>query len=388
VSLIHQVVSAIRDTPWYPALLPFLLASAVTCAAVPPSIWLARRVGAVDRPDGERRIHDLPTPRLGGIAMFAGFAIALAVFGGGVEERWHVVWVTAAITVAMAVDDVLRLPAWTKLVIEVGAGVLVALVGISIDFLGFRSHPTSIFDLGLLAAPVTVVWLVGMQVSINLLDGVDGVASGVVAIVSGVLLLAAINRLGPTTGIQNGVIVMSGALMGCCFGFLYWNMAPARVFMGDSGSHFLGVAVGTITVLGVAKVAVALTVLVPLLSLGLPIGDTAFAIVRRRRAGTGITGADAGHLHHRLLALGLSPRETALAFYLATTILGCIALGIFGHRKVLAIAALLLVAVLAVLVWRSRRRAGELTGRPLGRWLVLSGRRAVTSRARRGGEAD
>ena len=386
------MISALRDTPWYPALLPFLLACAVTCAAVPLSMWLARRVGAVDRPDAERRIHDEPTPRLGGIAMFAGFAVALAVFGSGVEERWDVVAVTAAITVAMAVDDVLRLPAWTKLIIEMGAGILVAALGITISFFGFRAHPASVFDLGLLAAPVTVVWLVGMQVSINLLDGVDGVASGVVAIVSGVLLLAAINRLGPTegieNGIQNGVIVMSGALMGCCFGFLYWNVSPARVFMGDSGSHFLGVAVGTITVLGTAKVAVALTILIPLLSLGLPIGDTAFAIVRRRRAGTGIAAPDAGHLHHRLLALGLSPRETALAFYLATIVLGCIALGIFGHRKVLALAAVLLVVALVALVRRSRRRNGDLEGRPLRDWLLVSDREAVPSRTRRGGEAD
>jgi len=382
------VIAALQSAPWYPALLPFVLASAVTCAAVPLSMWLARRVGAVDRPDAERRIHDEPTPRLGGIAMFAGFAIALAVFGSGVEERWDVVAVTAAITVAMAVDDVLRLPPWTKLVIETGAGVMVVALGITISFFGFHSHPASVLDLGLLAAPVTVVWLVGMQVSINLLDGVDGVASGVVAIVSGVLLLAAINRLGPIEGIQNSVIVMSGALMGCCFGFLFWNVAPARVFMGDSGSHFLGVAVGTITVLGVAKVAVALTIVVPLLSLGLPIGDTAFAIVRRRRAGTGIAAPDAGHLHHRLLALGLSPRETALAFYLATTILGCIALGIFGHRKVLAIAAVLLVVVLVALVRRSRRRGGNLEGRPLRHWLLVSDREAVASRARRGGEAD
>ena len=382
------MISALRDTPWYPALLPFLLACAVTCAAVPLSMWLARRVGAVDRPDAERRIHDEPTPRLGGIAMFAGFAVALAVFGSGVEERWDVVAVTAAITVAMAVDDVLRLPAWTKLIIEMGAGILVAALGITISFFGFRAHPASVLDLGLLAAPVTVVWLVGMQVSINLLDGVDGVASGVVAIVSGVLLLAAINRLGPTETIQNSVIVMSGALMGCCFGFLYWNVSPARVFMGDSGSHFLGVAVGTITVLGTAKVAVALTILVPLVSLGLPIGDTAFAIVRRRRAGTGIAAPDAGHLHHRLLALGLSPRETALAFYLATIILGCIALGIFGHRKVLALAAVLLVVALVALVRRSRRRNGDLEGRPLRDWLLVSDREAVPSRTRRGGEAD
>jgi UDP-GlcNAc:undecaprenyl-phosphate GlcNAc-1-phosphate transferase len=380
------VIGAVPTAPWHTALLPFILASAVTVAMVPLTGWLARRVGAVDEPDAERRIHRQPTPRLGGIAMFAGFALALAIFGRDLEYCWQVVAVTGAITIVMAVDDVLRLPAWWKLIIETGAGVMVVLVGITVTFVGFHTHPGSLLDLGLLAAPVTVVWLVGMQVSINLLDGVDGVASGVVAIVAGVLLLAAINRLGPTAGVQNGVIVMSGALMGCCFGFMFWNIAPARVFMGDSGSHFLGVAVGTITILGVAKVAVALTILVPLVTLGLPIGDNAFAIVRRRRAGTGIAAPDAGHLHHRLLALGLSPRETALTFYLATTILGCIALGIFGHRKVLAAAAVLLVVALVALLWRSRRRAAEEDG--AAGWMLVPGRAAVPSRARRGGEAD
>jgi UDP-GlcNAc:undecaprenyl-phosphate/decaprenyl-phosphate GlcNAc-1-phosphate transferase len=381
------VIAALHALPWYPALLPFLLGSAVTLALVPPTIWLARRVGAVDRPDAERRIHREPTPRLGGIAMFAGFAVALAVFGRGIDGCWQVVTVCGAITVAMAVDDVLRLPAWSKLVIESGAGLLAALLGITVTFVGFHTHPGSLLDLGLLAVPVTVVWLVGMQVSINFLDGVDGVAGGVVAIVAGVLLLAAINRLGPGSEVQDGVIVMSGALMGCCFGFLFWNMSPARVFMGDSGSHFLGIAVGTITVLGVAKVAVALTILVPLVTLGLPIGDTAFAIVRRRRAGTRIDTPDAGHLHHRLLALGLSARETALAFYLATIILGCIALGIFGHRRVLAAAAVLLVVALGALLWRSRHRA-DLDEEAPPRWLLSGERVAVTSRARRGGEAD
>lgn len=381
------MIASLHAAPWYPALLPFLLGSAITVAVVPPTIWLARRVGAVDRPDAERRIHSDPTPRLGGIAMFAGFAVAMAVFGRGVDDCWQVVAVCGAITVAMAVDDVLRLPPWWKLLIETGAGLLVALLGITVTFVGFHTHPDSLLDLGRLAIPVTVVWLVGMQVSINLLDGVDGVASGVVAIVAGVLLLAAINRLAPGNQVQSGVIVMSGALMGCCFGFMFWNIAPARVFMGDSGSHFLGVAVGTITVLGVAKVAVALTILVPLVTLGLPIGDTAFAIVRRRRAGTGIAAPDAGHLHHRLLALGLSPRETALTFYLATTILGCIALGIFGHRRVLAAAAVLLVVALLALLWRSRRRADGGEQRAPG-WLLVDGRAAVPSRARRGGEAD
>jgi UDP-GlcNAc:undecaprenyl-phosphate GlcNAc-1-phosphate transferase len=373
-----------NSTSWSPALPPFLLASVVCMAAVPASMVLARRVGAVAEPDHSRHIHPEPTPRLGGIALFAGFAIALAVFGGPVESRWQVVAVCGAITVTMAIDDILNLPWWTKLALEVGAGTAVAALGITISFIALPYGHN--LNLVWLAAPVTVVWLVGMQTSINLLDGADGVAAGVVAIVAGVLLLAAINRLEPTAGVQNGVIVLSGALMGCCVGFLVFNVHPARVFMGDSGSHFLGLALGTITVLGVAKVAVALSLLVPLVALGLPIGDTAWAIYRRRRAGVSVAEPDAGHLHHRLLALGLTVRETAMAFYLTTAILGCIGLAIFGHKKVLAVAVVLLTFALVALLYRNQRRPMETPHDD--DYVILPGRAAVPTRARHGGEAD
>lgn len=375
------------DAAWLPAVPPFLVASVVCMLAVPLTIELARRLGAVDDPGEERRIHAEPTPRLGGIAMFAGFALAVALFGSGIPSRWQVLAVTLAITVAMAVDDILRLPPWTKLVLEVGAGILVAAVGITISYVALPGHEgADAVQLAWLSAPITVLWITGMQVSINLIDGVDGAAAGVVGIVAVVLLLAAVNRLGPHQPVQHDVIVLSGALMGCCAGFLVFNFAPARLFMGDSGSHFLGVAVGTITVLGVAKVAVALSLAVPLVALGLPIGDTAFAIVRRRRARIGIAQADAGHLHHRLLDLGLTVRETAIAFYLATAILGCVGLAIFGHKRVLFVAMALLLAALIALLRRNHRRGLDAAG--ADDFLVLNGRAAVPTRARRGGEAD
>jgi UDP-GlcNAc:undecaprenyl-phosphate GlcNAc-1-phosphate transferase len=214
-----------------------------------------------------------------------------------------------------------------------------------------------------LSAPVTVVWLVGMQVSVNLLDGADGVAAGVVAIVAAVCLLAAISRIGPAdheAQVQTGVVILSGAVMGCCLGFLVFNLPPARVFMGDSGSHFLGVALALITILGVAKVVVGLSILVPLIALGLPIGDTLFAIVRRTLAGRNPAAADAGHLHHRLRAVGMTPLETSVTFYLVTAILGCLALTIYGHHTIIFIALGLLVVSLIGLVWRSRRRTPRL----------------------------
>jgi UDP-GlcNAc:undecaprenyl-phosphate/decaprenyl-phosphate GlcNAc-1-phosphate transferase len=379
-------------SPWLTALPPFLVASAVCAAAVPASMWLARRTGAVAKPDGDRHLHGEPTPRLGGIAMFAGFAVAIAIFGSGITLRWQVLAVTAAITVAMAIDDILDLSWRSKLAIEIGVGVLAVLLGITITFLavpGAGVHSASLVDLGWLVAPVTVVWLVGMQVSVNLLDGADGVAAGVVAIVAGVCLLAAINRIAAPNDVQSGVVILSGAVMGCCLGFLVFNLPPARVFMGDSGSHFLGITLGVITILGVAKVVVALSLLVPLIALGLPIGDTAFAIVRRTAAGRNPAAPDAGHLHHRLRAVGMTPLETAVTFYLVTGILGCLALTIYGHRRIIDIALGLLVVSLVGLIWRNRRRAPRLPFVAADESDVLvEGRRSLPSHIHHGGEVD
>ncbi|MGI8848042.1 MAG: undecaprenyl/decaprenyl-phosphate alpha-N-acetylglucosaminyl 1-phosphate transferase [Candidatus Dormibacteria bacterium] len=352
---------------WLPALPPFLLASVVCIPGVVGSMWLAQRLGAVARPDDARHLHAQPTPRLGGLAMFAGFATAVLVFGGGVAARWPLLIVCGAVTVAMAVDDVVDLPWWQKLIIIAGAGVALFAMGINIPFIALPGG--HLLNLGWLAFPATVLWVSGMQVSINFLDGSDGVAAGVVAIVAVITMLAAINRVSGPGDVQSGVIVLSGALMGCCTGFLVFNLPPARVFMGDSGANFLGVALAVITIVGVAKVAVGLSILVPIVALGVPISDTAFAIVRRRRAGVSPATPDAGHLHHRLKARGMSAMETALTFYLATGVLGALGLAIFGHRKILDVAIVLLALGVFGLLYRNHRRQkrvepGAVAGRP------------------------
>ena len=285
--------------------------------------------------------------------MFAGFAVAIAIFGSGITDRWQVLAVTAAITVAMAIDDILDLSWRSKLGIEIGVGVLAVLLGITITTIAVPgAHTRSVWDLMWLAAPVTVVWLVGMQVSVNLLDGADGVAAGVIAIVAGRLPARRDQphrAARPDEQMQSGVVILSGAVMGCCLGFLVFNLPPARVFMGDFGQPLpRRRALALITILGVAKVVVGLSILVPLIALGLPIGDTAFAIVRRTLAGRNPAAPDAGHLHHRLRAVGMTPLETAFTFYLVTGILGCLALTIYGHRRIIDIA-----------LGTARRRAGR-----------------------------
>lgn len=379
----------IATAAWFPALYPFLVATGVCVVLVPLSAWLAHRVGAVAHPDRERHLHAEPTPRLGGIAIFAGFAVAVAIFGGNVAGRWPMLAICGVVTLAMVLDDILDLAWWTKLIIIVGAGVAVFAAGFAITFVAIpKSGGPDILQLGWLALPVTVLWVSGMEVSINFLDGADGVAAGVVAIVAVVTLLAAVNRITSPHDVQSGVVILSGALMGCCTGFLVFNLPPARVFMGDSGANFLGVALAIITIVGVAKVAVGLSLLVPLIALGVPIGDTAWAIVRRRRAGISPATPDAGHLHHRLRARGMTPMETALTFYFATGVLGCLGLAIFGHRKILDVAIGLLVIGLVALWWRNRRRTLAAPAAETDEPLTVGGHPTVAQRVHHSGETD
>ena len=339
---------------WHSAVLPFLVAAIVCIVAVPASMWLARRIGAVAVPDDERRLHAAPTPQLGGLAMLLGFGVAVIVFGGQIQSRWPILLVCLVVALVMAVDDMIDLPWWQKLVVILGAGAVFYALGISITFVDLPGG--HLVELGMFALPVTVLWVSGMEVSINFLDGADGVAAGVVGIVAMVALLAAVNRIVHPGDVQSGVVILSGALMGCCAGFLVFNLPPARTFMGDTGAHFLGVALAAITIVGIAKIAVGLSILVPLIALALPISDTAWAIVRRRRAGISPATPDAGHLHHRLQARGMTPMETALTFYLTTGMLGCVGLAIFGHRTILDVAIVLLVLGIAGLFWRNHRR--------------------------------
>ena len=174
-------------------------------------------------------------------------------------------------------------------------------------------------------------WLLGMQNTVNFLDGVDGLAAGVLCIVALILMLAA----GELNQIDN--VQLSGALAGTCAGFLLFNFHPARIFMGDSGAHFLGIALGMISILGVAKVAVAFALAAPVLALAVPIVDTGWAIVRRRIQKTPVGGGDRLHLHHRLQSFGLDARQTCYVFYAASALLGGLGLTLFGHGRILAV---------------------------------------------------
>ena len=332
-------------------MVPFLAALVCTAIAVLPARWLAFRLGAVAEP-GERRIHSQPTARLGGLAMYLGFGLSAALFSTN-PASLGLLLSAAIITTLMVFDDLGGVRPVFKLAFQVAASLLAIVVfGISIHFVGLPGGHQLILAPAV-AIPLTLLWFVGLQNTINLIDGVDGLAAGVVAIVAATLLLAAINRS------ESDIVILAGALIGACLGFLFFNWHPARVHMGDSGSNFLGFTLAALSVLSVAKGAIVLALVVPLVALAIPIVDTAWAIVRRRLRGRSIATPDTEHLHHRLLDFGLSPRETALVFYFGTAIFAAVGLAIYGHKKVLLGAILLMLLGILIIVVRRFRRTSR-----------------------------
>jgi UDP-GlcNAc:undecaprenyl-phosphate GlcNAc-1-phosphate transferase len=312
-----------------PAVLPLIVAFVVCALAVPLMIWLSRRTGMIAQPGG-RHDHPKPTPLLGGVAMYLGFAAALVLFLPHYKDTLGVLVVSGLAAVLLLADDRWHVRAAIKLGLQlVVAIVAIAVFGFKIASFGLPGE--QLVQLGWLAIPITLFWLLGMQNTVNLLDGVDGLAAGVVFIVAVTLLLAAAGLR------QVAYVQLAAALAGTCAGFLIFNFHPARIFMGDSGAHFLGAALALVSIVGVARVAVAFALVVPVLALALPIGDTAWAILRRRRQGTSIALPDLSHLHHRLQRFGLDPRQTCYVFYAASALLGAVGLTLFGHGRILAV---------------------------------------------------
>jgi UDP-GlcNAc:undecaprenyl-phosphate GlcNAc-1-phosphate transferase len=353
-----------------PGVGPAVVAFAACLLLTPLAIWAAHRTGFLAHPSRDRDIHTKPIAYGGGLAMFAGFAAACLVFLRHDPSVPGLLLLGGATAVLFVVDDRWGIPALVKLAIQ--AVIAVA----AVEVFGFEIHflflPLLHFpDLGLFILPITVFWILGWQNTSNLLDGVDGLAAGVVGITAIVLLVASAGR-------QPEVVALAAALAGACAGFLFFNFHPARIFMGDSGAYFLGLAIALLSVVGVAKVAVAAAIAVPVLAMGIPIADTVRSIVRRRRNGQAISQADANHIHHVLLQAGLSQRQTCILFYGASGILGAIGLTVFGHRRILAVVIVLTIVVLSTAVGERLRTSSRRVPVPFGRVMrqLLLGRAA------------
>ncbi|MBI4279946.1 MAG: undecaprenyl/decaprenyl-phosphate alpha-N-acetylglucosaminyl 1-phosphate transferase [Armatimonadetes bacterium] len=355
-----------------------VVALLVSHALVPMVRRLARRVGAVDMPGG-RRINRRPIPRLGGLAMYAGFvgALLLAIplsrpievtrSSGLLVIKVPVVPSAdlallgilvggTLITLVGAVDDVRGMRPGLKFLLQILCAAVLIPFGLSTLFV---TNPFSgILYLGRLGTVVTIFWVVAFTNVMNFIDGVDGLAAGIGAIGSGVLFVAASQR-GDVP-----VMLMAMALGGSCLGFLRHNFNPARIFMGDSGSMFVGYVLGAISVMGLYKSVAAISLFVPILALGVPILDAAYAIVRRYRSGQPIYLPDRGHLHHRLLDRGLTQRQTVLLLYLVSAFFGVGALVVAGVNRT---ASVITLGIIAAILYVGARRMGLLDRRPAAR---------------------
>lgn len=296
--------------------------AAVVCAALiaftltPPTRVLAFKIGAVDVPIDDRRMHTKPIPRIGGLAIFLSFLLTSLLFCE-YTPGLATIWFGGGLIVILGIlDDIYRLQAGLKFAVQTMAAVFAVLNGCVIDHINIGGE---YIMLGAFSYPLTVLWIVGLTNAINFIDGLDGLACGV-SLISSISLACVLFLQG-----GGNYAVITAILAGACLGFLPFNSNPARIFMGDTGALFLGYSMAVISVHGVFKLHAVLAFIVPLTVFAFPILDTAFAIVRRLVAGKSPFAPDRGHLHHRLVDMGFTQKEAVNILYAICGILGLVA---------------------------------------------------------------
>ena len=322
---------------WWLCAITFGLA-ALTCALVTPFVRkMAFALGVFDEPDDARRVHAHPTPRLGGIAIYVGFMLSLFTVLNlalthtteirrflSYQDLAHIIGLLFGGTLMLGVglwDDIMSMSPRRKFLAQLAvSAVAVVLYGFTI--VDVQMPKFGYLDLAWFAIPFSLFWYMGMVNAINFLDGLDGLVAGVSLIASVTLVVVSLWHN------QYLVAITMCALAGAMAGFLPYNYNPARIFMGDGGSLFIGFVLASAAVMGTEKKAVAISLIIPLLVLALPIVDTAATIFRRMRRGAPIFSADRGHVHHQLLDLGLSQRQAVNLIYAVCCLLGVIALAL------------------------------------------------------------
>lgn len=332
---------------WLKIVLSAALSFAISLAMTPQVKRFAEEIGAMDVPKDERRVHNHPIPRMGGLAIFMGFLASILIFSE-MDTKIMGMFIGATIIVGMgAVDDIVSLNAWVKLGVQIVAALVVIRCGVVFDAI---SNPNVLSDtmtisVGWLAIPLTLLWIVGCTNAVNLIDGLDGLAVGVSAISSLTMLVVSLFVSEP------GVAVVLGALTGACLGFIPYNLNPAKMFMGDVGSQFLGFVLAVMSMIGLFKLHTLITFLVPLMALAVPLADTTFAFCRRIIHGQSPFHADKGHFHHRLLAMGLNQKQAVAVLYGISAVLGLLAVLIAGASGVVKIVCIVIAFLIAISVW-------------------------------------
>jgi UDP-GlcNAc:undecaprenyl-phosphate/decaprenyl-phosphate GlcNAc-1-phosphate transferase len=325
-------------------------ASALTSFAATPLVRrLAVRVRAIYQPN-DRTVHAVPTPTMGGTGLYLGLLVGLGVsrelpffdaMNQGSAEPLGALLACTAILALGIVDDLRGIRALTKLTGQIFCAGILVLAGVQLQYFvmpGSGGGPYSIVTLGAdLAVPFTVLWVVVIVNAVNLVDGLDGLAAGMVAIASGTFFVYMVSS-DSLFGTASAAALLSCITAGICVGFLPWNFHPAKIFMGDSGAMLLGMLVAIATISGVGRnpfppsggdlAVIAIPLLVPLLVLAVPFLDVLLAIARRARRNVGLGQADKEHIHHRLMDIGHSHRQAVLLMYLWSALIAGSALSV------------------------------------------------------------
>ncbi|MGH4051867.1 MAG: glycosyltransferase family 4 protein [Clostridium sp.] len=310
---------------------------------------LAIKVNAIDVPKDNRRVHIKPVPVMGGLAIYISFVVGVVLYNGILTTSQIGIIIGATIIVIGGIiDDIKDLRPKYKLLIQVAAAICLLLSGISIAII---ANPFKVFypylNIGWINIPVTIIWIVGVTNAFNLIDGLDGLAAGV-AFISCVTLMI--------VSLLNGRLeaaFLTAVLSGSILGFIPYNFNPASIFMGDTGSQLLGFLLAAISIEGAIKSATAFIIAVPVLAFGIPIYDTLFAMIRRKINGKSIMQADKGHLHHRLLDMGMSQKQAVIIMYFISAVLGGIAIIAMqlSNRTAYFLLVIVMVAVVSI-AWK------------------------------------
>ena len=322
-------------------LLALIVATLISFGTTPLVKKMAYKVGAIDVPKDSRRMHKVPIPRLGGLAIFLGFILSVLLFAEIDRSTRGILIGSIMIVILGVLDDIMALRALPKFLVQIAAAGVAVYYGNVIQFISnpVLTSASRYLNLGNWAIPLTIGWIVAITNAVNFIDGLDGLAVGVSAISSATLLVTAILVS------EGNVAVIMAALLGACLGFIPYNMNPAKIFMGDTGSTFLGYILATVSIQGLFKMYAIISFAVPFLILGLPIFDICFAILRRLAKGQNPMHADRGHVHHRLIDMGFNQKQAVAIAYMITAILGLAAVVLTSSG---ALRALILIGAVIV----------------------------------------
>ncbi len=298
----------------------FFTAFVLSFFFTPVARKLAFKLNVLDIPKDDRKVHKEPIPYLGGAAIYASAILTMLIFSDLDKTAISIMLGGTVIFFVGLIDDIKDISPKVKLAGQIIAALIAVYGGAKINYITNPLPGYDVIYLEYLTIPISVLWIVGITNTMNLIDGIDGLASGVATIsASTMMFIAAISGF-------DFILVECAVVAGASLGFLPYNFNPAKIFMGDTGALFLGYMLAVISILGVMKIVTSATIIIMILVLGIPLFDTSFAIIRRIRNKKPIMEADKGHVHHRLLAKGFTQRQTVLILYIVSIIFGAAAI--------------------------------------------------------------